>query len=162
MKVISRSEACAKGLPRYFTGRPCKYGHVGLRLASSGNCEECTRAYMKLYMSPYMKEYNLLPKQKEAVRSYHKRPEWKAYRSMYHRKRRQHIDSRATPSWADKNKIADVYSLAYRLTQETGTPYEVDHIVPLRGRLVSGLHVHYNLRAIPKSVNQTKHNQTEN
>ena len=45
MKIISRKEAQAQGLKRYFTGKPCKRGHVAERKASSGTCVECNRQY---------------------------------------------------------------------------------------------------------------------
>jgi hypothetical protein len=66
---------------------------------------------------------------------------------------------RATPPWVDHNAIAEVYAEAVRLTIETGIPYEVDHIVPLKNRRVCGLHVPWNLRAIPASENRSKGNK---
>jgi hypothetical protein len=41
MQVITRKEAIAQGLSRYFTGLPCKHGHVATRRASTGYCDEC-------------------------------------------------------------------------------------------------------------------------
>ncbi len=43
MEVISRKEARERGLTRYFTGKPCKHGHLSDRLTSDGNCKECSR-----------------------------------------------------------------------------------------------------------------------
>lgn len=43
MKVIKRSEAMAKGLVHYFTGMPCKYGHVSPRYVYTCNCVECIK-----------------------------------------------------------------------------------------------------------------------
>ena len=43
-KLISRRDAKRLGLKRYFTGRPCKYGHVDERLVSNGNCVTCDMA----------------------------------------------------------------------------------------------------------------------
>lgn len=40
-KVITRAEAKARGLTRYFTGKPCKNGHIAYRLASNGLCRDC-------------------------------------------------------------------------------------------------------------------------
>ena len=67
--------------------------------------------------------------------------------------------SRATPAWASPERIAEVYRLADRLTKETGVKHQVDHIVPLRSKIVSGLHVEYNLQAIPAVMNLTKSNR---
>src|SRR5256885_974184 len=55
----------------------------------------------------------------------------------------------ATPSWADAAEIRAKYAEAARLTTESGIRHEVDHYFPLKGRRVSGLHVHFNLRVIP-------------
>src|SRR5690606_21672555 len=42
MEIISRAEAKAKGLKFYFTGKPCKHGHVSERQLSNGCCTACT------------------------------------------------------------------------------------------------------------------------
>ena len=43
MEIISRKEAKAKGLKRYFTGNPCPKGHVAERYTKKGSCCECLR-----------------------------------------------------------------------------------------------------------------------
>jgi hypothetical protein len=43
-EIISRSEAKARGLKTYFTGKPCKHGHVAIRQTSNGSCRECSDA----------------------------------------------------------------------------------------------------------------------
>jgi len=53
-----------------------------------------------------------------------------------------------TPPWADREKIAAVYRECKRLSRETGITHTVDHVLPLRGRTVSGLHVHENLQIL--------------
>jgi Zn finger protein HypA/HybF involved in hydrogenase expression len=41
LKVISRKEAADSGLKRFYTGRPCGYGHDSARYTASGNCVMC-------------------------------------------------------------------------------------------------------------------------
>lgn len=62
----------------------------------------------------------------------------------------------ATPAWADKEAIVAFYKEAQRLTAETGIQYDVDHIIPLQGKTVSGLHIPANLRVIPSAENKRK------
>jgi len=43
MKIISREQALAQGLTRYFTGEPCSRGHIAERQTSNTLCHECNR-----------------------------------------------------------------------------------------------------------------------
>lgn len=68
----------------------------------------------------------------------------------------------ATPPWLTKehrHQIALIYKEALRLSRENSVMYHVDHIVPLAGKNVSGLHVPWNLRAIPAAENHRKSNK---
>jgi len=72
--------------------------------------------------------------------------------------RKKHIRL-ATPHWltkAHKTQIKAFYLEAERLKSQTGIDHEVDHIVPVRGGIVSGLHVPWNLRVITAAENQSK------
>jgi transcription initiation factor TFIIIB Brf1 subunit/transcription initiation factor TFIIB len=64
----------------------------------------------------------------------------------------------ATPSWANEQLIAAYYKEAKRLEELTGIKFHVDHIVPLQGKLVSGLHVETNLQLLTAHENRGKSN----
>lgn len=67
-----------------------------------------------------------------------------------------------TPLWLtpeDLQKISDVYQKAAALTSETGVLHHVDHIIPLQGKTVSGLHVPQNLQVLNHIENIRKKNK---
>jgi len=67
----------------------------------------------------------------------------------------------ATPKWLTESMRAEIkafYQEAARRTLEEGVRYSVDHIVPLRGKNVCGLHVPWNLQVITLEENNRKHN----
>lgn len=73
--------------------------------------------------------------------------------------KRRAAERQQVPPWADQDSIRAIYAEALRLTRETGILHHVDHEIPLRGRLVSGLHVANNLRAAPALDNMRKGNR---
>lgn len=70
----------------------------------------------------------------------------------------------ATPVWLsefDNLKITCLYQVAQMRSQESGQEWHVDHIVPLKGKTVCGLHVPWNLRVITAVENMAKNNRLE-
>jgi hypothetical protein len=75
--------------------------------------------------------------------------------------RKEHIRLR-TPGWVDGEErwlMRQVYELAALRTKMFGFFWHVDHIIPLQGKKVSGLHVPINLRVIPAIENIRKKNK---
>jgi hypothetical protein len=76
--------------------------------------------------------------------------------------RRQAKKLKATPSWLTEEhhgQILEFYELAQELQWLSEEPLQVDHIIPLQGENVSGLHVPWNLQILPKSMNISKGNR---
>lgn len=67
--------------------------------------------------------------------------------------RRRYLVER-TPAWADREAIRRIYAMCPK-------GYEVDHIIPIRGRRVSGLHVEGNLQYLTNTENKRKLNSFE-
>lgn len=65
---------------------------------------------------------------------------------------------RATPKWANKAAIRKLYEEAKIMTRATGLLHTVDHVIPLRGETVCGLHVEHNLQVILHEDNVRKGN----
>lgn len=59
---------------------------------------------------------------------------------------------KATPAWANENTIKEIY-------RNCPPGYHVDHIIPLQGKNVSGLHIAINLQYLPAHENLSKSNK---
>lgn len=84
---------------------------------------------------------------------------WAAKNRAYLRakaNKRRAAELRAVPSWADAKLIEDFYVTADALNMWTGEWHHVDHIVPLQGKTVCGLHSHHNLQVLPAVENLRK------
>lgn len=98
-----------------------------------------------------VKEYNKKGGQKWAANNKAKR--------LASVRARQLAKKDRTPPWVDKSELEKFYMESARLTKETGIQHEVDHIVPLQGETVSGLHVPWNLQVLTRSENRSKGNK---
>lgn len=68
----------------------------------------------------------------------------------------------ASPKWLTATHLAtikSIYKAANNLSKKTGVAHHVDHIVPLSGKLVCGLHVPWNLQVLTQYNNLSKHNK---
>lgn len=75
--------------------------------------------------------------------------------------RRRASQLKSSPAWLSaeqKAQIQNLYWLARDLKAVTGEEYHVDHIIPLQGDSVSGLHVPWNLQILPADINLSKRN----
>lgn len=80
----------------------------------------------------------------------HGKSRTKGYR-RFHSRLREITEIKQRPKWANMDKIREIY-----VNRPDGC--HVDHIVPLKGRNVSGLHVEYNLQYLSIEENMRKHN----
>lgn len=98
-------------------------------------------------------------RRKERAKAYNKANPEKAREIV---RRRQARKLQATPTWITKSDIKTMqlfYKEAERLTRETGIEHQVDHIYPLKGKTVCGLHVPCNLSVVTKNINNRKLNK---
>ena len=82
MQIITKSDAIQSGLQYYFTGVPCKHGHLGKRNVKYGVCLGCARATAKKIYSDEQRRKEKLERQKD-YRSENKDLIKKKYREFY-------------------------------------------------------------------------------
>jgi len=93
--------------------------------------------------------------------------EWRSKNShkMLHYTRKYQLSKiQRTPKWLTEDHLVQIeafYLYSKMLSDALGVQYHVDHIVPLQGENVSGLHVPWNLQVITASENMSKHNKLE-
>jgi 5-methylcytosine-specific restriction endonuclease McrA len=184
----TREEAKKTGSKYYFTGQPCKHGHIAPR-KTKGACVECLKAEWtkgNVERAQYFREYNQSSAGQKAKRNYYERnketviaraqgrsdAEKNQYKKNYKqsnpdryrelvslRRRRFRL---ATPKWLSADQKMEIrlkYRLAIELSRATGVRHAVDHEIPLQGEDVCGLHVPWNLRVITQEENLKKSNK---
>jgi hypothetical protein len=180
----TRKEAKQTGSKYYYTGQPCKRGHIALR-KTKGACIECLREdwvkdnakrslepkseaskaaghrYYERNKSAVIARAQARPDvEKKAWKKKHKDSNPDYYKTLTSLRKRRHRN--ATPRWLSakqKSEIRQLYQIAITMTRTTGERYVVDHIIPLISHEVCGLHVPWNLRVITQDENLKKSNK---
>jgi hypothetical protein len=156
----------------------CKQCKKETRASRAGN-QTCTK-YNKFYYENNKEELNQKYWTNPKIREY----QLNRYKENHDKFRKQHEEYRkgnldkfaakqarrrssklnATPEWLTSSQIKemeDFYWLAKDLELVSGQQYHVDHIVPLKGKMVCGLHVPWNLQVLPSDINLSKSNRYE-
>jgi 5-methylcytosine-specific restriction endonuclease McrA len=184
----TRAEAKAAGAKYYFTGEPCKHGHIAPR-KTKGSCVECLKiewAQALEKRADYYADYNKSEAGQKAKKDYYARNKEaviaaaqartdeakNAYKKKYKQANpdlyKELVSARrrrfreATPHWLSPEQKMEIrlkYRLAIEVSRTTGVRHAVDHIIPLHGDTVCGLHVPWNLRVITQEENLVKSNK---
>ena len=150
---------------------------------NQNRCKTCCIAASKAYQQAnkekflaYQREYRRNNKEKIASYFYPCNGDFAIKKSQYNKNyyeknkakfaardvRKETLRTQCTPSWADAKRVQAYYDVCSFFNKINGyIKYHVDHIVPIQGKKVSGLHVHTNLRVIPASENIRKKNHFE-
>jgi hypothetical protein len=140
----------------------------------------CSRAHKSVFSATqrdYAAEYALNQKHRreQALKYYYKDVVKSRTRMLQHQKnnlptyaanaaKNRATKMQRTPKWLTEDDlwmIKQTYEFAALRTKMLGFSWHVDHIVPLQGKLVSGLHVPWNLQVIPAVENISKNNNFE-
>jgi len=125
-----------------------------------GRCKVCTKEWRRSKEAKRQRKHR-----DKLIKGNSKKKPWIYPREVYFKgtgsicrihkeqKDRNKVIERATPAWADLDKIALIYEEAH------SKGMHADHIIPLQGDSVSGLHVEYNLKILPKNFNLWKSNR---
>ncbi len=157
MKTCNKCQ-CEKFLLEFYKNKEAKDGVRTI-------CKSCDDLRKKTYtfknsevVSKNKSDYRLKNKEKISAYMAWWRKEYSHKMCAYASKRRA-ILLGATPKWADKEKIERIYQQAALMNKlNPEMEYQVDHIIPLNGELVCGLHMHENMQILPAKQNQAKKN----
>ena len=179
----TRKAALALSEKQYFTGKPCLKGHVANRRTKTGECLACRAEFLigwRKKNPQKVKQHNAIQYANHTESLCARSRKFRAenlevlrQKNREYQKQNPHIFAKSgakrkaaklqrTPSWLtdiDFERISNEYSLAALLTKLTKSSWHVDHIIPLQGKMVSGLHVPGNLRVLPAKENISKSNK---
>jgi hypothetical protein len=145
----SREDAAGTGSLHYFTGSPCKHGHLSPRFVSNCRCIVCNRDSM----SKSAQRARAKQLQAAAYKRYIQTPKGRAA-SRRSQSSRRAVRGNALPLWQDRSEVAEFVGLC-------PLGWHADHIIPLNGNGVCGLHVLANLQYLPAQENLSKSNKVD-
>ena len=131
-----------------YISTPCLVCGDIYKYYANRHCVTCNLQFVKNYRAAHREELN-----KKANLARNKRGRRNEVRT------RQAKKLNATPSWANKKVIEYYYFKAKQYELLTREKYHVDHIIPLQGKDVCGLHVENNLQVLPAIENIKKGNK---
>ena len=143
---ICRDCKVNKPLEAFVKNKLCKEGIDTL-------CLSCNRQRVKKWRAEGRRDSAA-----EARRYVARHPEKAKARTARYQTRKKN----ACPEWLtdyQHSLIEKFYELATRKTSSTGISHHVDHIIPLQGKTVCGLHVPWNLQVLTAQENLSKHNR---
>lgn len=147
MEIVSKEEAKILGLKFYFTGKPCKFGHVAERYSSNNRCYIC---HLK------------------SVKNHHEANKEKRHKQMteWSSRNKERVNAISASTMARRYRMKGCQKIWKSYSSEIADLYQncpsgmhVDHIVPLQSKLVCGLHVPWNLRYMDAFENKIKGNR---
>lgn len=158
----ARWAAKERGDKYYVDGKACRKGHFSKRLTSTSACVGCIEHKKATgEKQKYDKEYAAANREtlRENLRRWKKKNKGKVNAETA---RRHAAKMQRTPPWlseSDKLRMRCIYEVCAMRNRESDIQWHVDHIVPMQGETVSGLHVPWNLRVIPAVDNMRKNNR---
>lgn len=147
------------------------FNRKGVKDGKTSHCKSCIanrkRDYYRKNSSEINKKhyewFKSLPEKRQKpykISARNRQKDYQCKRNATEASRRFRKES-ATPSWLSEKHLSEIeefYWLAKDLRAISGQEYHVDHIVPLKGKNVCGLHVPWNLQVLPADVNISKSN----